>query len=52
MDNQIEETKTKPIRFPLELLNKIEEMAKKNQRDFSKQVRYMCEEYIKIKEGN
>lgn len=31
-----EETMTKAIRFPVELIEKIETLAKENQRDFSK----------------
>lgn len=51
MNNLIEETSTKTIRFPTELVEKIEKLAKESQRDFSKQVRFICEEYIKIKES-
>lgn len=46
-----EETMTKAIRFPVELIEKIETLAKENQKDFSKQVRFMCEQYIKLREG-
>ena len=48
MDYEIEEMKTKTVRFPVKLAEKIEEMAKKNQRDFSKQIRFICEEYLRM----
>lgn len=50
MEAYKEETKTKTIRFPQELIDKIEILAKQNQRDFSKQVRFMCEQYLKLRE--
>lgn len=40
----------KSIRFDNELIEKIEKMAKEAERDFSSQVRYMCKEYIRLKE--
>lgn len=46
-----EETRVKTLRFPIDMAEKIEKLAKENQRDFSKQVRFMCEEYMKIKEN-
>lgn len=49
-NNNLTETVSKAIRFPTEMAEKIEELAKKNQRDFSKQVRFMCEEYMKMRE--
>lgn len=51
METYNKDTKTKPIRFEIELIEKIEKLAKENQRDFSKQVRFMCEEYLKLKEN-
>lgn len=48
---QIDEKITKGIRFERELVEKIEEMGKKAERDFSSQVRFMLKEYIKIKEN-
>lgn len=51
MENLNEETKTKTLRFPVDLAERIERLAKQNQRDFSKQVRFMCEEYMKMKEN-
>ncbi len=42
----------KSIRFTKELIEKIEKMAKESERDFSSQVRFMCREYIKMKENN
>ena len=50
MNYEMEEIRSKTIRFPVRLIEKIEEMAKQNQRDFSKQIRFMCEEYLKMKE--
>lgn len=50
MDYKNTETKTRTIRFPIETDEKIERLAKENQRDFSKQVRFMCEEYMKMRE--
>ena len=50
MNYEIEEIRSKTIRCPVRLIEKIEEMAKQNQRDFSKQIRFMCEEYLKMKE--
>ena len=41
----------KTIRFTPEQFEKIQKLADESQRDFTKQVRFMCEEYIKIKEG-
>lgn len=41
----------KSIRFDDELIKKIENMAKEAERDFSSQVRFMCREYIKMKES-
>lgn len=45
-----EEKITKGIRFEKELVEKIEEMGKEAERDFSSQVRFMLKEYIKLKE--
>ena len=41
----------KSIRFTEELIEKIEKMAKEAERDFSSQVRFMCREYIRMKEN-
>ena len=46
----LEEKVTKGIRFEKELVEKIEEMGKESERDFSSQVRFMLKEYIKLKE--
>lgn len=51
MEAYNEETMTKAIRFPVELIKQIEALAKENQRDFSKQVRFMCEQYLRLREG-
>lgn len=50
MDNMIKDTVVKSIRLNTELCDKIQTMANENQRDFTKQVRWMLEEYIRIKE--
>lgn len=41
----------KSIRFTEELIKKIEKMAQESERDFSSQVRFMCREYINMKEN-
>lgn len=41
----------KTIRFEPDLVEKINQMAKEGERDFTKQVKFMLREYIKIKEG-
>ena len=51
MDNLKKETMVKTLRFEKDLAEKIQEMAEKSQRDFTKQVRFMLLEYIRIKEG-
>lgn len=45
---QYRETQSKSIRIEKELVEKIEELAKKNERDFTKQVIYMIKKYIEI----
>lgn len=52
MDYQNKETIVKSIRFERELAEKIQKMAEQGQRDFTKQVRFMLLEYIRLKEGN
>ena len=44
-------TITKTLRLEKELCNKIQEMADQSQRDFTKQVRFMLMEYIRMKEN-
>ena len=41
----------KTIIFDMDLIEKIEKMAKETERDFSGQVRWMLKEYIRIKDG-
>ncbi len=48
MNNEKKETITKTLRFEPELHDKIQKMAEENQRDFTKQVKFMCLEYIKL----
>ena len=50
MNNIKKETVTKTIRFEPDLVEKIERIGQKAERDFSSQVRYMCKEYIRLKE--
>lgn len=50
MNNKLKDTVVKSIRLDTALCEKIQAMADKNQRDFTKQVRWMLEEYIRIKE--
>lgn len=40
----------KTIKFETELAEKIEELAQEARRNFSTQVKFMLEEYIRIKE--
>ena len=50
MNNMKKETITKTIRFDTNLHEKIQKMADENDRDFTKQVKFMLKEYIKITE--
>jgi len=50
MNNMKKETITKTIRFETNLHEKIQKMADENDRDFTKQVKFMLKEYIKITE--
>lgn len=45
---QPKETEQKTVRMDRELIEKIEIQAKKAERDFSGQVRYMLKEYLRI----
>ncbi|WP_300294982.1 hypothetical protein [uncultured Intestinimonas sp.] len=45
------QTIVKSIRFEKELADKIQKMADENQRDFTKQVRFMLLQYIQMKEN-
>ena len=47
MEDKIKKT----IIFENELHDKIVKMAEENERDFSKQVKFMLREYIKLKES-
>jgi len=46
------ETIVKSIRLEKDLTEKIQKMAEQGQRDFTKQVRFMLLEYIRMKENN
>ena len=52
MNYKNKETIVKSIRFEKDLAEKIQKMADNGQRDFTKQVRFMLLEYIRIKENN
>lgn len=43
-----EEKITKTIRLEKSLVEKIEKLAKENERDFSKQMKYMLKKYLEI----
>lgn len=45
---QYKETQSKTIRIEKELVQKIENLAMKNERDFTKQVIYMIKKYLEI----
>lgn len=45
------DTITKTLRLEKDLCEKIQNMANESQRDFTKQVRFMLTEYIKMKEN-
>lgn len=47
MEDKIKKT----INFENELHDKISKMAEENERDFSKQVKFMLREYIKLKKN-
>lgn len=51
MKNQNQETIVKSIRLEKALCEKIQELADKGQRDFTKQVRYMILKYIELTES-
>lgn len=52
MENSyIPEMQQKTIRFETELIQKIDEMRKGTERNFSQQVKWMLKEYIKVKEN-
>lgn len=42
------ETKQKSLRLEKDLIDQIEKLARKNERDFTKQVSYMLKKYIEI----
>lgn len=50
MDNQNKETVVKSIRLEKNLCEKVQELADKGQRDFTKQVRFMLLKYIELTE--
>lgn len=51
MTDSKKQTIVKSIRFEKELADKIQKMADENQRDFTKQVRFMLLQYIQMKEN-
>ena len=48
---KIPETTQKTIKLENDLIEKINELRKGTERDFSKQVKFMLREYIRIKES-
>ena len=50
MNNMKKETITKTLRFETDLHDKIQKLADESQRDFTKQVKFMIIEYMKITE--
>lgn len=50
MDYQKKEMVVKTLRFEVDLAEKIQKMADQNQRDFTKQVRFMLLSYIEMME--
>ena len=50
MNNLKKETITKTIRFETKLHEKIQKLADESDRDFTKQVKFMLKEYIRITE--
>lgn len=46
-----ENTKLTSIRLPLNVYSKIETLAAQNQRTISGQIRFMLDEYLRIKES-
>ena len=51
-DERIQESPTtqKTIRLENDLIEKIEKLAAENDRDFTKQLKFMLKEYLRIKE--
>ena len=50
MSKLLQDTSVKSIRLDVDLCEKIQKMADENQRDFTKQVRFMLMEYIALKD--
>ena len=50
MSKLLQDTIVKSIRLDVDLCEKIQKMADENQRDFTKQVRFMLMEYIAMKD--
>lgn len=50
MNTILKDQVKKTMLFEKDLYEKVQAMAEDNQRDFSKQVRYMLIEYIRLKE--
>lgn len=45
---QYNESQQKTLRMEKDLIEKIEQLAKENQRDFTKQVKFMLRKYIEL----
>ena len=51
MENyQLKNVKTKTIKFDMELLDKIQDLADQSERVFSEQVRFMLRKYLQMME--
>lgn len=48
MEEQEKITITKTIRLEKDLCEKIQELAKENERDFSKQIKFMLKKYLEV----
>lgn len=49
-NNELQETTLKSIRLENSLIEQIEKMAEKYERDFTKQIKFMLKQYIEILE--
>jgi len=49
-DYQLKETMQKTVRFEVEMLREIEKLAEENERDFSKQIKFMLKKYLQLTE--
>ena len=52
MQDEKKQLITKTVRIEKDLVEKITEIGKRSERDFSSQLRFMLKEYLRIKENN